>query len=509
MSSINIKIKNKGLFFALIFALGVILSYLAQVQLDELFPNLRHQTQSVYEGVLMNIAAGFFLASILYLLRRRFWVDEDLQELNKISTNSDKINDKVLSLEEGIKDIYTVLRGLDIAGQTVKIIYREEDYYKQVNELIKNTEVEVVYIGDGFTCHDNSSKRQASELVNAFKEVVKKGKQVKYYQWKEAVTIYMLNELERLKRRHNSVKIYLEGEHHLPHHPVSTILIDPSKDSGYVCLKFTRDYSNAEEELNAFNFGAGFIVKDGKFGQEKLDFYRSHFSSKEFGVGDLTKKEEEIQTKVESSFKQSIEWDKINLNIDKENLIRIANSCNVLELDIIGRIILEKMRKEKEVLYFDYALDLEIGSLEGRYSPYYRICNIKVKQYKVCLTKAEVGDYSGFGVLNIEPGTKSDGVWGALYAVSTLDFTKLEEEKRHNNFKVKQQVEIGEFDIPEYRKIFGHAEKIHAFAFFSTAPQSGKHILKEEYSKQIQVAMNNNQLPEEYQKEVGQLLKVK
>ncbi|MCB9350934.1 MAG: hypothetical protein H6573_26025 [Lewinellaceae bacterium] len=504
--------EHKTLFFFTIFLVGIIFSVLARIQLDELgFGSFSYQTQDIYESILTNIAAGFFLASIMYYLTTRFNVDEQENQLKHLEFESSEIRKKIDDLGDNIEGVKTQLQALDISGQNTKIIYDEDKYHEQVNHLIENAKKKIIYLGDGFPCHNRQTKEFAQNRFNALRKAMRDGITIQYFHWHETHSLYWLDFLYDLKQENgkkNNLKIFISSnvEYDMSHHPISRVIIDPGEKNSFVCLRFTKDPANSDS-LKYFEFGAGCILRDQKFSEVKTTFYQSPFAGENLGANSLKKMMESYR---ESCVKQvSGQLSKISqeeLSLDYEDLVRIANKADNYELDLIRFLMLEKMIENKRY-YFAIGLDMNLSYFKKKFSSAVKIDNAMVSSYKIGTNiRGRSGKLKNSGLLNMIPtGDTSDRVWGVLYALSVEDYNALVGVKDQEGFIKLQEVKLEEFESRETDKLF--PGRNFATTFLAMNNRTENYPPTADYQKAIIQAMENNEIIMDFRNDVSELFR--
>ncbi len=452
-----------------------------------------------------NLAAGFFLASIMYFLISYFEVDEDgasgdlLKEIGKIKN---KLNSVFDNSEANMK----LLQKLVTTDNVIKPIFNEALFNQRLCELIMDANSSILYIGDGFSCHDKNNEEFAETFEQASWYAInsKRNLTYKYYQWGTTLNLKWLKRLISLKGQNNyeiDFRVFISNERneHIPH-PNSTIIIDPGEEGQSICLKFTKD-SN-EHIKSYYEFGAAFIFNNRELIEKKNSFYQSYFGSNEVSRNELQQLYDTKKERLEKAVDELVEKDSSVLDISRENVQKVSKALNVLDFEYVKGFLLKNMLDYVEFIFVtDIYMDESLLSRICKRCN--KVCTFVLPEFTYGFNiESRHGVGKGGGMLNIyHTAIRDDYVAGVVYAIYKNEIEKYKKVMCRKGFKAEHFRQLPyDFDLWESEEFLGgilEGQIINYFSFQLNGKEKGAVPLPtDEYIDKLENAMTINEIPQ-------------
>ncbi|MEL6942224.1 MAG: hypothetical protein AAFO82_06110, partial [Bacteroidota bacterium] len=228
--------RTKSLFFCLLITIGLLLSILAE-RLDY------YNYNTIYDSVISNIAAGFFLSAVMYFLMTFFSIDESESKLNNLEKaviDVQKTQDtELLKLTQ----LENQIRRLEFSEGTMSY-FSEKDFYKHYFDLLDKAEVSIKLITEGFPCHNDYSKRLSKKFTAHLQSAMDRGVNISLFQYSTYLNIEWFKKLIELRSSYqNNFQVHFNKALDPRSHPSTFVIIDSEQSYPSTCLILTKDKS--------------------------------------------------------------------------------------------------------------------------------------------------------------------------------------------------------------------------------------------------------------------------
>ncbi len=373
-----------------------------------------------------------------------------------------------------------------------------EDYYKKYYELVSHAKESVTMIGDGFACHDINNNECAIGLIKAIKTALKNNVPVRRFQYNTTLSLAWLKLLCDLKEDHGDLfQIYMHKEFDPIILPYIICLVDKQQDHASVNVMFTHSSDTSLEEKSA---GSAFIFEQGDHIDELMrkmllsvdDFYDSNYN---MSCADLLNLYSSLKVSRTDKIKKYFHTNKM-IDVDPTSARQIAKNINILDVDLVTEIALRELSNRNE-LYFAYGSNVDRDRIRKRCPSAQAVGIGHIRGYKLILNMfGNLAEGKNGGIANIVK-LAGNVVYGVLYKLDKNELDSLNRLEESMNYRVVKENITTE--------LYGD---ISATVYIGEGDSENIYKPTRQYKKFIEDGMVQHKFPENYQKEIINLLNI-